>query len=475
MIKNIIRCLLLSGIMFTVSSCVPVLVEKKANKVVPARYVTSQDTTNAAQISWRDHFDDPYLVSLIDTALKRNQELNISLQEIAIDRNEIAARKGEYLPFVDLRAGAGLDKKARYTALGASEANTEIRPGREMPEPVPDFILSAQASWEVDIWHKLRNARLVAANRYLATKEGRNFLVTNLVAEIANAYYELLALDNQLVIINRNIEIQRNALEIVKVQKQAARVTELAVRKFEAELLSTQSLLYNTQQQIVETENRINFLLGRYPQPIERSSQPLTELLPDRVQVGIPAQLLENRPDVRQAEYELVAAKLDVQVAKANFYPSLDISAAVGLQAFNPRFLIETPESILLNLAGDLVGPLVNRNAIKASYYNANARQIQAAYNYEQTLLNAYLEVSNQLSNISNLEKSFDLKAQQVQTLTESIRISNVLFKSARADYMEVLTTQRDALESKFELIEIKMRQMSAWINVYRALGGGWQ
>ena len=146
----------------------------------------------------------------------------------------------------------------------------------------------------------------------------------------------------------------------------------------------------------------------------------------------------------------------------------------MGYQAFNPKYLLRTPESLLYSLAGDFVAPLINRNAIKANYYSANARQIQAIYNYDRTILTAYIEVSNQLSNISNLNRSYDLESKQVQALTESIDISNVLFRSARADYMEVLLTQRDALESKFELVETRKRQMNAMVNIYQALGGGW-
>lgn len=299
-------------------------------------------------------------------------------------------------------------------------------------------------------------------------------MVTNLIAEIANSYFELLALDNQLTIVKQNIAIQTNALDIVKLQKEATRVTELAVRRFEAQVLNTQSLQYKIQQQIIEAENRINFLVGRYPQPIARNSEAFGDIMPDTIQAGIPAQLLQKRPDVRQAELELAAAKLDVQSAKANFYPQIGISAGVGYQAFNPAYIVQTPESLLYSLAGDLVAPLINRKAIKATYINANAKQIQAIYNYEQAILNAYIEVANQLANLSNLSNSYDLKQQQVEALTESIEISNILFRSARADYMEVLMTQRDALESRFELIETKMQQMHAMINVYRALGGGW-
>ena len=462
-------------ILLSFTACkIPALVQKKENNSVPASFNNSQDTVNAAQLKWKEYFTDPYLQTLIDTALKNNQELNITLQEIEITRNEIQARKGEYLPFVGIKAGAGLDKKARYTNLGAMEANTEIKPGKEMPDPLPDFMIGLSASWEIDIWGKLHNAKKAAVTRYLSTVEGRNFVITNLVAEVANSYYELLALDNQLSIVQQNIDIQNNALKIVKLQKEATRVTELAVRKFEAEVLYTTSLQYDIQQQIIETENRINFLLGRYPQHITRSNEPFESLQTAQIHAGLPSQLLANRPDIKQAELDLAAAKLDVQVAKAQFYPSVGISAAVGYQAFNPSYLIKTPQSILYSLAGDLVAPLVNKNAIKATYYNANAKQIQAAYNYERTILNAYVEVANQVAKMDNLQKSYELKSKQVQALSQSINISNDLFKSARADYMEVLMTQRDALESKFELIETKKKQLNAIVNMYKALGGGY-
>jgi outer membrane protein, multidrug efflux system len=227
-------------------------------------------------------------------------------------------------------------------------------------------------------------------------------------------------------------------------------------------------------QQIVEMENRINFLVGRFPRPVQRNSQNFSTLAPDSMYAGIPSQLLENRPDIRQAELQLSAAKLDVKVAKANFYPVLMITGGAGFEAFSPKFLVNTPESMLYYMAGQLIGPVVNRNAIKANYYTSNARQTQAVWNYQRTVLNAYTEVYNQLSNISNLKKSYTFKTQQVEALNRSINIAIGLFQSARADYVEVLLVQRDALESRFEIIETKKQQMNAMVNIYQALGGGW-
>ena len=460
----------------------PSTIQKTENKAVPSNYSlnndsskTVKDTSNSSLFKYNQFFNDPNLVGLIDSALKNNQELNIMLQEISIAKNEVRARKGQYLPFVGLSAGARTEKVGDYTSQGASDGTNSIMPGKKFPDPLPNYRISADVSWELDVWKKLRNAKKSAIAKYLSSVEGKNFMVTSLVSEIANSYYELMALDNQLDILKKNIEIQQNALEMVKLEKQAARVTELAVTRFVAEVLKNKSNQYYITQKIVETENRINFLVGRFPQPIARSSKTFGDLIPYNVKAGIPSQLLENRPDIRQAEQDLVASKLNVKIAKAEFYPSFMITAGIGLESFNTKYLIQAPTSLAYSVMGQLVAPLINRNAIKANYLNANARKVQAVYNYERTILNAHIEVVNQLSIINNLAKSYDLKMKQVEALTESIEISTKLFRSARADYMEVLLTQRDALESKFELIETKKLQMNATVNIYKALGGGWR
>jgi multidrug efflux system outer membrane protein len=464
------------GICLAAAGCkVPETAAPPVSKPLPEAFSENRDTTNISTVPWNSFFKDPYLVELIDTALKNNQELMVTLQDIEIAKNDVRSTKAALLPTVGVRAGAELEKVGRYTSQGAGDASTEIYPGKEVPDPLANFNLAATANWEIDIWKKLRNSKKAAISRYLSTVEGKNFVLTNLIAEVANSYYELQSLYTQLDIVHQNIKLQKNALEIVKVQKQAMRATELAVQKFRAEVLSSQSREFEILQQIKEEENDLNLLLGRYPQEIKREKGDFLSLEPMTVNAGIPAQLLANRPDIKQAELELAAAKLDVKVARAEFYPSLDISAAIGLEAFKPSYLFKLPKSLLYSLAGDLAGPLVNRNAIKAEFSSANARQLQSMFNYQRIILNAYMEVSTQLSRISNLEKSYDLKSQQVAALNTSISVSNDLFKSARADYFEVLMTQRDALETKLELVETKKAQLNAVINVYKELGGGWR
>ncbi len=463
------------AVIFIASCKIPAMLQTPPLQKQPDTFAGSADTTNSVTVPWRDFFSDPHLTQLIDTALKNNQELLITLQEIGIARNDIRVRQGKMLPFVLAGGGAGVEKVGRYTSQGAGDASTEITPGHSVPDWLPDLRLGAYANWEADIWKKLGNAKEAAVTRYLATVGGKNFVITNLIAEIANDYYELLSLDNQLSIIRQTIGIQKNALDVMKVQKDAARVTELAVKKFEAEVLNSEGREYGILQQITETENEINFLLGRYPQPIERDRTAFLDLLPKQVMTGIPSQLLANRPDIKQAELELKAAALDVKVARAEFYPSLEISSAIGLNAFKPSYLVKFPESMLFSLAGDLAGPLINKSAIKAEFSSATAMQLQALYNYDKTILNAYLEVTTQQSAIGNLEKAFVLKEKEVKTLSQSTDIAGDLFKSARADYFEVLMTQRDALDANLELNEIRLNQLKAVTNIYRALGGGWK
>ena len=461
--------------LLVLTSCVPTVIQRTVNRDIPSTFREAADTVNSASMNWREYYRDSNLVTLIDSALARNQELNIVMQEIDIAQNEVLARSGEYLPFVNLKAGGGVDKAGSFTRNGAVEEGLEIRPGEPFPKPLPDVGLSATVQWEVDIWNRLRNATKSAGLRYLASTEGARYVVTNLVSEIAGSYYELIALDNLLDAVNANVSILKNALAIIEQQKEAARATELAVRRFEAEVLKNESHRYEIQQRITETENRINFLVGRYPQRVERESSTFFTTTLDSVRTGLPVQLLDNRPDVRQSEHALKAAELDIDVARARFYPNFSIAAGIGYQAFNPQFLFTTPESVIYSLAGELLMPVINRRAIIAELNTSNAKQIQAAYNYERTLLTAYIEVANRLAKVSNLQNSFALKSRQVAALNESVDIAGTLFTSARADYMEVLLTQRDALEARMELIDTKVEQLMASIELYRALGGGWK
>lgn len=418
-------------------------------------------------------YSDPYLLSLIAETLTGNQELKILSEEIRIACNETYARSGEYRPFVTLGARAGVEKPGRHTREGAVEDQLLVAPGTEFPEPLGDFAVGANMAWELDIWHRLRNSQRAAAMRYLATREGRNFIVTRVVAEVAENYYRLLALDSRLQILQATIEIQQQSLQVAQAKKAAGRETELAVQRFQAEVqknISERSLI---QQQIVEVENRINFLAGRYPQPVDRTDDDFVDLNLNLLGAGVPSELLQNRADIREAERRVAAAGLDVQVARARFYPSLSLTAGLGWNAFSSGYLFRTPESLIYGMAGELVGPLINKRAIKADYCTANAAQLQAIYNYQQTVLEAHIEVVNQITKVENLRRSIEVKRRQLEALQASVDVANRLFQNARAEYVEVLLAQRELMAARMELVASKQEQLSAIVNAYQALGGG--
>ncbi|WP_027157555.1 efflux transporter outer membrane subunit [Methylobacter luteus] len=444
-------------------------------KAIPVSFPNQKDaTTTIADINWRQYFTDPLLVKLIDTAVANNLDLQMALQRIEVSRSSVKLANGALLPKVDLSIGGGVQKFGLYTMDGAGNASTEITPGQIVPENLTDMFVGLQASWEVDVWGKLRNQRKSAVSGYLSSIEGTNFVISNLVADVAIHYNELLALDNELDIIRQTALKQQEALEVVKLQKEAGRANELAVQQFRAQLLNTQVLEKQALQQITETENRLNFLLGRYPQSIDRKKEVLFEAAPQQIASGVPSQLLANRPDVREAEHQIEASKFDLKAARAAFFPNFNITATLGYQAFNPEFLFQTPASLAYSLFGTIVAPLINMNALKAQFNTAKANQLTAMYNYQETILNGYVEVANELSNIKNLEQIHSRKKQQSEALKQSVETSDELYKSARATYLEVLIAQQNALQANLELIDVIKRQRIATVKIYKALGGGW-
>ena len=472
--KNIAFSFLIFSLVY--SGCkTPETILKTDRKQMPQSFTELKDSTNSADIKWKDFFGDKDLIILIDTALKNNLDVLMTLQKIEIARNDLRLTKGAMLPTVNSNFAYLQRKFGYYTMDDAGNRTTEITPGQIIPTNLPDYFIGLQTNWEIDIWGKLRNKKKASFSRYLSSVEGTNLVLTNLVSEIAIAYYELVALDNELDIIRETIKLQQDALEIIKIQKDAGVANELAVKQFEAEVLSSQGLEFETLQQIAENENKLNFLLGRFPQPIVREKANFTNQIPTQIKAGIPSQLLKNRPDIKQAEFELLATKFDVRAAKAAFYPSFNITGSLGFQAFNTAFLFTSPQSLAYNLLGSLTTPLLNRSAIKNQFKNAKANQIEAMYSYQKTILNGYVEVSNEISNIKNLEQIHDRKTKEVEALTQSIDLSNDLFKSGRATYFEVLMIQNRSLRSKLELINTKKRQYNATVNIYKALGGGWK
>lgn len=463
------------GAMLWISACkVPEIKSIDQQVKLPENFIQQTDTSNnLANISWRNYFKDPLLVQLIDTALVRNWDLQSMLQRIEQARADVLQTTQALKPTVDPLLAPSMRRFGLYTMDGAGNIVTDIEPGKLVPINLPDLYTGFQAKWEADIWGKLKNKKLAATQRLLAIAEGRNLMITNLITEVANAYYQLIALDQEIKIIDETIAVQTKVLDIVKVQKEAAASTELAVKQFEAQLLNLNGFRLELQQLIVETENRINFLCGRTPTRVERAAQ--FPALPEKISAGIPAQLLQNRPDIRQAELELLASRTDLSVARKAFLPSLNITGNLGFQAFRPGLLFTTPESIAYSLVGGLTMPMINRAAIKAEFNNATARQMDKLYQYQQSVVRAYIEVYNEVARTNNLAAIVETKQKESVALNSAVDISADLFRYGRANYLEVLIAQQQALKARVELITARKNQLITTVNIYKSLGGGWR
>jgi len=438
------------------------------------------DTISVGATPWRQFFQDPALAGLIDTALQQNLDLRMAVQRVEVFQAQYLARRGALLPTVMAGGTSGLDRYGKYTMTGVGNYDTNlsqnINGNQRVPTTLtPDLFVGLRSSWEIDMWGKLRSRRKAAYLRVLGSEQGRNLVVTNVVADVARAYYELLTLDNQLTTLLRNTRFQQEGLRLIRVQKEAGRVTELAVQQFAAQALRTESLAYGIRQRITETETGLNQLMGRYPQPIRRGpTLPNQQGLPTRLGAGLPATALLRRPDVRQAELELQASSAEIDAARAAFLPSLTLTPYVGLNAFRTSLLLD-PGSVVFGAVAGLAGPVLNRAQVRADYRQAVASNYQGYYRYQQTLQTGFREVVVGLQGLENFRAVADLRAREVAQLQSAVATSNELFVAGYASYLEVITAQRSVLEAELSLADARQAQLLQSVNLYRALGGGWQ
>jgi NodT family efflux transporter outer membrane factor (OMF) lipoprotein len=442
-----------------------------AERPLPERFdAPDAGAESSAAVPWRSWFPEPALVALLDEGLKENLDLAMALQRI--ERTQATATTGALFPRLDATLGAGVRRFGLYTMDGAGNATTDITPGQRVPEHLGDFAIGLQTSWEVDVWGKLRSQREASLAQVLASVEGAHLVQTTLVADLATGWYELVALDRAVEVLAQAATRQAEALEVVRLQKEAGRASELAVQQFEAQLADTRALEVETRQRRLELENGLNVLLGRFPRPIARP-QALT-FEPLAVAAGLPSELLRNRADVRRAELEVRAARFDLQAARAAFFPSLNLTAGLGVQAFNPAFFLRLPESLAYSVLGGLVAPLINRSGIEAQFQGAKAAQLEAMYGYQKVVLVAFSEATTALAGVDAAARVLALKQEQRAALERSIETAQLLFGAGRASYLEVLFAQQAALQADLELIEAWRRHRASGVLAYKALGGGW-
>jgi outer membrane protein, multidrug efflux system len=474
--RHVIARAIACGIMLLVlPSCgIPPLRPAEPGPGLPTDFNGAADSENSSHLGIEEFYNDRMLTCLIEKALFDNRELKVLNEEVQISGNEVLARSGAYLPFVSVAAGASLNRYSRFTEEGAGILDDAYLPGKHFTNPSGNYLGGLNLTWQLDIYRQLRNARDAAGQRYVAASERRNYFVTTLVAEIAENFYRLMGFDKRLENLDQIIAFQKRSLEIAKARKEAARDTELGVLRFQADLQRNYSEKLIINQSIIQGENRINFLVNRYPQRVERMSANFYDLNIHPLSVGVPSQLLQNRPDIRQAERELVAAGLDVKVARVNFFPQLVINGGVGLESLLITHLFE-PQAVIGDIAAGLVGPLVNKRAIRAQYLAANARQLQAVYNYQRVILEAFTQVINRVTTVANYSRSIDLKKEQMATLEHAVTVANDLFQNAHlgVDYLDVLFAQQALRDARVTLIDTKTEQLTAIVNTYQALGGG--
>lgn len=450
----------------------------KNQQKVPARFSSaSTDTVSSATLPIADFFSDPHLVRLIDTALARNQDVQSAIQKAEIAGAYFKMSRGALLPTLNAEANAGLEKFGDYTMNGVGNYDTNLSPnisGRQrIPNPTPDYFLGFRSTWEIDLWGKLRSRKKAAYVRFLASKNAYRLVTTTMVSQIAANYYELLKLDNELVIIRKNVALQKDAVELIRIQKAGGRATELAVQQFRAQLARTESLEGEVMQHIVELKNNILFLQGKFEGKVERDTSIIAQKMPAVLKLGVPAKLLLNRPDIHTAELELVAMNADIAAARAAFLPSLTLSPYVGLNAFRSSVLFN-PGSLAYGVLGGLTAPIFNQNRLKASYKINVAEAKQSLFAYQKTIINGFLEVETSLNGMSNYRNVFDKKQVEVEALRSALGVANDLFLVGRATYLEVITAQRNVLDAELQLAEAKKNVYLNAINMYRSLGGGW-
>lgn len=430
--------------------------------------ISSGQVVDSVEIDFPEELD-----ALVDSALQNNPNLRMAVQRIEIARAGVKAARADQLPQVNAQLAGGMRRFGLYTMDGAGNIVTEIVPGRMVPIDLPDYYIGVQAFWEIDLWGRLKNKKRAAQSEYLASAEGMRLVALSLKSDIAIHYYRLLSLDAELEIIRQTIAQQKNALEMVKIQKEAGYSSELEIQQFTAQLLDWEVMEIELIQQIIEEENVINFLLGRFPQPVTRQAKHLYTLPHNNLSLGIPASQLRKRPDIKSLELRLEAQKFNVRSAQAALYPRFSITPGIGFQAFDPQYLFLTPASLAYNAIGNLITPLVNRNALKANFNASTASQILTLAEYQQAILNGFTEVVNELNRLDNLKKKAELRRSQSEMMNQAVETSRELYRSGRATYLEVLFSQQNALKTKLELVQISFRQQMSRIQLYRALGGG--
>ena len=409
--------------------------------------VGPSDTVSTASVSWDKMFTDPILQEWIRLGLEHNTDMNVAQLKVKESQAYLIAARGALLPGVS------------FSASGGGFPGT--------------FNAQIGASWDADIFGSLRNSKRKAEAALMQSEAYRQAVQTQLVATIANSYYMLLMLDEQLKISNRTLKTWEENIRAMEALKRGGKTNEAAVLQAKANKLSVEANVLTLEKEILAVENSFCALLGTVPMAIERGTLD-AQKLPHRLCAGVPAELLSRRPDVKQAEMTLAQCFYDTNIAKAAFYPNLNLSGALGWTTGKGGSIVFDPGSIITNLIGSLAQPIFNRGALKAKKLAAESKYQQALYGFRQSLLDAGVEVNNAISLWETAKRRVELDKKQIVSLQAAVWNTQLLMKHGNASYLEVLTAQKNLLQVELGEVSDRFDEFQSVVNLYHALGGGY-
>jgi NodT family efflux transporter outer membrane factor (OMF) lipoprotein len=451
------------------AACSTVGEYRRPSVQLPAGYRGQQGEqsgdSSLATIPYNRFFSDPSLVALIDSAVVHNYDLLIALKNIDYAKKSLDAAGLGYLPTLTLEASASIFKPSENSTAAKSSGGKSVE----------DYTLGLSSSWEFDIWGKIRDKNKSALAEYLRSREAARAVRTRLVSDVAQGYYNLQMLDAQLDITRKNVALADTTLQMMRLQFDAGKVTGLALQQQESRLQAARLSIPKLEENVSVQENALASLTGRMPEAVRRTPGLASVAGRDSLLAGVPAALLQNRPDVRAAEASLMEKHASMGVAKAMLYPSFTITAQGGLNAFKSSDWFNIPGSIFKFAEGSILQPLFRRGELTAQFQQSGIRRDQAELTFKQSLLNAVGEVSDVLVKLEKTRQQERIAGDRVSTLRTAVQNSRLLFQSGMATYLEVITAQSDLLQSELEQADIRRQRLSAMAELYRALGGGWK
>lgn len=425
--------------------------------------IVSADSTSLANVSWDKIFTDPILQDYIKKGLQNNLDIRIAMQNIAAAEATMKQGKAGYFPTLSGNADWTHQQLSKNSQLGAflQDRSTD------------QYQLTGTLSWEADIWGKIRSNKRAANAAYLQSIAANQVVKTQLIASIASTYYQLLSLDAQIKVAEESLINRNESIETIIALKDAGNVNEVGVKQTEAQKYATEIIIADLKNNVIILENALNNLLGEGSKKIARGTFESQVMQPE-ITLGVPATLLRNRPDVIAAEYNLISTFEQTNVARSNFYPTLKVTATGGFQSIDLQQWFSA-NSFFSNVVTGLTQPIFNQRQIRTRFEVAKANQEKAYLQFEQSLLTAGKEVSDALAQYNNETAKITIREKQVDALKKAADYSDELLTYGLVNYLEVLTAKDNALNTELNLIDNKYRQYNAIIQLYRALGGGWQ